>query len=212
VSTDGPEALAAAGLTVSRESLERLVAFTGLVRDWQRIKNLVGPSTLAELWTRHVADSVQLAGLAPLDGTWADLGSGAGFPGLVIAILMADAPGDGVVHLVESNLRKAAFLREAARRIGACATVHAERAEGVLPALGKVDVVTARAFAPLVSLLEYAQPLVEKGALALLPKGQDVEAELTEASRYWKFDYERLPSRTNPAAVILRVRAIERRP
>jgi 16S rRNA (guanine527-N7)-methyltransferase len=208
----GPEALADLGLVVSRESTERLSRYVELLRAWQRVKNLVAPSTLDELWTRHIADSVQLAELAPLDGVWIDLGSGAGFPGLVIAILMAERPAAGPVHLVESNGRKAAFLREAARATKARAVIHDARVEAVLPRFGKVDVVTARAFAPLASLFEYAQPLVENGAVALFPKGQDVEAELTEASICWTFDVERFPSRTNPDAVILRVRSIARRP
>lgn len=208
---DGPDALERAGLSVSRESLERLKTYAGLLRDWQRIKNLVGPSTLAELWVRHIADSVQLAELAPLDKVWVDLGSGAGFPGLVIAILMADAPAGGMVHLVESNQRKAAFLREAARRTGARAAIHAERAEAVIPSLGHVDVVTARAFAPLVSLIEYAQPLVEKGSVALFPKGQDVEAELTEATKYWKIEPKLHSSRTGGQGWIVELDAIERR-
>lgn len=208
---DGPDALERFGLHVSRESRERLAIFVGLLRSWQAVKNLVGPATLEAVWTRHIADSWQLAELAPLDGRWVDLGSGAGFPGIVIAIAMGEAPRPGVVHLIESNQRKAAFLREAVRRTGVSASVYAERAEAVLPRLGKIDVVTARAFAPLDTLLDYALPLVEKGAVALLPKGQDVEVELTEASRYWKFELERVPSRTNPSATILRVTQIARR-
>lgn len=194
---------------VSRETRERLTAYVDLLRHWQRVKNLVGPGTLDRIWTRHVADSLQLADYGPLDRPWLDLGSGAGFPGLVIALVM---PPGGHVHLVESNGRKAAFLREAARVTEAPVTVHATRAEDVLPRLSdRFGVVTARAFTSLAGLLAFAHPFVDKGAIALLPKGQDVERELTEATTSWIMDVERLPSRTDPGATILRVTALARR-
>lgn len=199
-------------VSVSRETRDRLAAYVDLLHRWQRIKNLVGPSTLDEVWSRHIADSLQLARCAPLDAHWADLGSGAGFPGLVIAIAMGDkdlAPdGPGHVHLIESNQRKAAFLREVARVVGAPVTIHAARIEAVLPQLSGIGVVTARALAPLTDLLGYAQPFVEKGGIALFPKGQDVDSELTQATRFWSIDVETIPSQTDPAGVILRITRI----
>lgn len=194
---------------VSRETRDRLTAYVDLLHQWQRVKNLVGPGTLDHVWTRHVADSLQLAELAPLDDAWLDLGSGAGFPGIVIALVM---PAGGRVHLVESNGRKAAFLREAVRVTGAPATVHLGRVEEILPRLrDPIGVVTARAFANLDRLLAYAQPFVDKGAVALFPKGQDVERELTQATTSWIMDVDRVPSRTEPAAAILRFRSIRPR-
>ena len=199
-------------VSVSRETVQRLDRFVGLLRQWQRRINLIAPSTEAKLWTRHIADSLQLVALAPNARSWVDLGSGAGFPGLVIACALADAPG-ARVHLVESNAKKAAFLREAARLTGAPATVHAERiADFAAHAPKRIDVVTARALAPLADLLAEAYPLLKKGALGLFPKGQDVGAELTEAAKYWQMEASLLPSRTDSRARIVVVRAIERKP
>ena len=146
----------------------------------------IAPSTEPVLWTRHIADSLQLLALAPNARVWADLGSGAGFPGLVIACALADSPG-AVVHLVESNTKKIAFLREAVRAVGAPAIVHALRvADFVKKAPASIEVVTARAFAPLPDLLAAAYPLLKTGAVGLFPKGQGVGAELTEAAKCWK--------------------------
>ncbi len=154
---------------VSRETEDRLALYVALLRRWQRIKNLVGPSTLDRVWTRHVADSAQLAALMPEGRRWLDMGSGAGFPGLVIAMLLRDAPGS-VVHLVESNARKCAFLREAARETGAAAVIHNARVENVTPELEHVDVVTARALAPLPDLLEMGKIPLSRGAFGLFLK------------------------------------------
>lgn len=202
---------------VSRETLERLVLYVELLRRWQSTTNLIGPGTLEDVWHRHVADSLQLARHAPLTGTWVDLGSGGGFPGLVIAIAMAEnsdkASASGRIHLIESNSRKAAFLREAIRETQASADVHPVRIEAALPKLSEpVHVVTARALAPLASLCLHLAPLVEKGAIALVPKGQDVEAELTEAARSWNMVADRLPSLTDPKATILRMTHLAPRP
>ena len=199
-------------VSVSRETVQRLDRFVGLLRQWQRRINLIAPSTEAKLWTRHIADSLQLVALAPNARSWVDLGSGGGFPGLVIACALADTPG-ARVHLVESNAKKAAFLREAARVTGAPATVHAERiADFAAHAPKRIDVVTARALAPLADLLAEAYPLLKKGALGVFPKGQDVGAELTEAAKYWQMEASLLPSRTDSRARIVVVRAIERKP
>lgn len=198
-------ARALALLPIDPQALARLDAYVALLGRWQAAKNLVGPATLPVVWSRHVVDSLQLLPLAPNARIWVDLGSGAGFPGLVIAIALADTPG-ARVHLVESNQRKAAFLREAARVTGAPATIHAERLEAVLPGLaGQIDVITARALAPLAALVEVSAELLKTGAIALFLKGQDIAGELTEAAKYWKIQAELLPSVTDPRGRILRV-------
>ena len=174
---------------------------------------MIAPSTEAKLWTRHIANSLQLIALAPRAQIWVDLGSGGGFPGLVIACALAETPG-AQVHLVESNAKKAAFLREAARLTGAPAVIHAERiADFVRHAPDRVDVVTARALAPLAELLAEAYPLLKSGAVGLFPKGQDVAAELTEAAKCWqqsnKFGAESHRFESHESSI---VRAIEPRP
>jgi len=195
------------GLTpVSRETEARLDCFVALLRQWQQRMNLIAPSTELTVWTRHIADSLQLLDLAPGAKIWVDLGSGGGFPGLVIACALADTPG-AQVHLIESNGKKAGFLREAARITGAAAAIHAERiAEFVKHAPEHIDVVTARALAPLNKLLAEASPLLKTGTTALFPKGQDVAAELTAAAKCWKIQPSLVPSRTDPNARIVVVR------
>jgi len=152
---------------------------------------------------------LQLLPLAPEARIWVDLGSGGGFPGIVLACAL---PGGTrpVVHLIESNGKKAAFLREAVRVTGAPAIVHAIRAEKfgeiyVQP----VEVVTARAFAPLKILCDQAFPLISRGAVGLFPKGQDVDAELTEAAKYWRLEASKVPSRTSPEGSIVLIRGLE---
>jgi len=191
---------------VSRETLGRLDRFAALLLEWQQRQNLIAPSTEPILWTRHIADSLQLLPLAPKARIWVDLGSGAGFPGLVIACALADLPDIRAprVHLVESTGKKAAFLREAAQITGAPATVHCERiADFVRHAPDRIDVVTARALAPLNKLLAEAYPLLKRGALGLFLKGQDVEAELTAASKCWSIQATLVPSRTDPRSRIV---------
>jgi 16S rRNA (guanine527-N7)-methyltransferase len=197
--------------TVSRETTARLDRFVELLLTWQRAINLIAPSTVPRLWTRHVADSLQLLDLAPAARSWVDLGSGGGFPGLVIACALADRP-DAAVHLIESNAKKAAFLREAQRITGAPAIVHAERiADFAQRFEGRADAVTARAVAPLKSLLTQCFPLLgTSGAVGLFPKGQNAELELGEARRSWNIKVNLVPSRTDPAASIVVVRALER--
>lgn len=197
---------------VSHETAARLDRFVELLLQWQAKTNLIAPSTLPHLWTRHVADSLQLLALAPEARIWVDFGSGGGFPGLVIACALAESPG-ACVHLVESNQRKAAFLREAARITGAPARVHAMRIEEFVAAFAEsVNVVTARALAPLETLLVHAHPLMKRGAKALLLKGQDVEAELTAAAKYWKINYQLTTSKTSPQGRIVVIDQVERRP
>lgn len=187
---------------VSRETLDRFESFAALLRRWQRKVNLVGPGTIEDLWRAHFLDSAQLLALAPKGARkWLDLGSGAGFPGLVLAILGAEE-----VHLVESNQKKAAFLREAARITDAPAVIHCQRIESVAPF--PVDVITARALTRLETLLQWAQPFVHPGTVALFLKGQDVDAELTETSKSWIIDVERHISRSDSRGIILRIRGL----
>jgi 16S rRNA (guanine527-N7)-methyltransferase len=196
---------------VSRETLARLDRFVDLLLVWQKKTNLVSAGTIPRLWTRHIADSLQLLDLAPDARTWVDFGSGAGFPGLALACALADHPG-ATVHLVESNTKKAAFLREASRITGAPAVVYAERIEQFVQSFpGTADVITARALAPLNILLDQSLALWTTETVGLFPKGQDVESELTEAAKYWTIKVNLAPSRTDSTGRIVVVRALERR-
>jgi 16S rRNA (guanine527-N7)-methyltransferase len=184
--TNSDKAAALKLTPVSREIESRLDAYVDLLVQWQAKTNLVASSTLPNLWTRHISDSLQLLRLAPKAKIWIDLGSGGGFPGVVLACAMADTPG-AMVHLVERNAKKAAFLREALRITAAAGRVHlTDIGDSVDSFPGPVDCVTARAVAPLHQLLGFAEPMLRNGAMALFPKGQDVEAELTEATKYWR--------------------------
>ena len=198
---------------VSRETLARLERFVELLLLWQNKTNLVASSSLAHLWTRHIADSLQLLAVAPKDArTWVDFGSGGGFPAIPIACALADRPG-AMVHLVESNGKKAAFLREAVRATGVPAQMHGERIENFVESYGdKADVVSARALAPLKTLCDQAFPLIAHGAVGLFPKGQDVGAELTEAAKCWSIEASTVPSKTSPEGCIVVVRGLARRP
>jgi 16S rRNA (guanine527-N7)-methyltransferase len=203
---------AALALTpVSRETEARLDRYVALLLEWQAKTNLVAPSTLPNLWTRHISDSLQLLSLAPEAKSWIDLGSGGGFPGVVLACALAETPG-AVVHLVERIAKKAAFLREAIRVTDSPGTVHlAGIGDTVERFAGSVDCVTARAVAPLHQLIGFAEPLVKRGAKALFLKGQDVEAELTEATKYWKIEPKLHSSRTGGQGWIVELDRIERR-
>ncbi len=197
---------------VSRETTERLDRFVATLLAWQQRVNLIARSTEAVLWTRHIADSLQLLPLAPEAKVWADLGAGAGFPGLVIACALADRTG-AEVHLVESNGKKAAFLREAAHATGAPVIVHQMRIEEfVEKAVQTFDVVTARALAPLPKLLTMAYPLLKKGTLGLFLKGQDVGSELTEAAKCWRVQSSLVQSRTDVRGQIVVVRGLAPKP
>jgi 16S rRNA (guanine527-N7)-methyltransferase len=196
---------------VSRETEARLDRYVGLLLEWQAKTNLVAQSTLPNLWTRHISDSLQLLSLGPDAKTWADLGSGGGFPGVVLACALAETQG-AIVHLVERNSKKAAFLREALRVTGSPGDVHlSDIGDGVDRVVGKVDCVTARAVAPLHQLIGFAEPLVQQGAKALFLKGQDVEAELTEATKYWNIKPNLHSSRTGGHGWIVELDHIERR-
>jgi 16S rRNA (guanine527-N7)-methyltransferase len=195
---------------VSRETLARLDRFVALLLAWQQHTNLISRSSVPALWTRHIADSLQLFDLAPATArVWVDLGSGGGFPGIVIACVLAERDG-AQMHLVESIGKKATFLREAVRATGAPAIVHGARIEDFVDkSRESFDVVTARALAPLPGLLAMAFPLLKSGALGLFPKGQDVAVELTEAAKYWKIQSSLMQSRTDSKGQIVMVRGIE---
>ena len=175
---------------------------------WRSATNLIGSSTLDDVWHRHIADCLQLARLVPPEGDIADLGSGAGLPGLVLAAAMPSRP----IHLIESDTRKAAFLISTASRMGVCATVHGQRIEVALPALvGRVGWVTARALAPLRRLLDYSQALLGGGAEAAFPKGRQYQAELTQARESWRFAAKVHRSVTDPESRIIQVVRFEGR-
>ena len=199
----GPDDLAAA-TSVSRETIERLSAYAALLVKWQARINLVSASTLTDLWRRHMLDSAQLLPLLP-QGTTSliDLGSGAGFPGLVIAIL-----GIPEVHLIESDQRKCVFLAEAARAAGAKPIIHNKRIEQ-LEGLS-AGVVTARACAPVDQLLTYAQRFLWQDGKALFLKGAAVEEELAAACKNWQMEVERFPSTSDPTGCILRLGQVRR--
>lgn len=200
---------------VSRETLAKLETYVTLLKLWQKTINLVAPATLDHIWHRHVADSAQLLALAPKYAKfWVDLGSGGGFPGLVLGIMLGERPGARMT-LVESDSRKAAFLREAARTVSAPVDILCGRIENVATQfnLASVDVVTARALAPLPRLLGLCRPLFGPTTIALLLKGRDAEVELAEAhaewSSTWPFAADLVPSRTDKEGRIVVVRALE---
>jgi len=183
----GPEALAGI-LDVSRETRERLRLYVDLVRKWQPVQNLVARSTLDDIWARHVADSTQLVPLYGHAQTWLDLGSGAGFPGLVVGICLAETASLNL-HLVESNSRKVAFLRTVVRETGISATVHDSRIEAFSwPEPTPPDVISARALASLTDLCGYSAPFMGEKTVAIFPKGREYEAEIKSALHEWNLD------------------------
>lgn len=180
-----------------------LSIYEELLRRWQAKINLVAPNTLNDIWLRHFADSAQVLDAAPRAKCWADIGSGAGFPGLVTALLLKDEAG-ALVHLIESDQRKAAFLRAVSRETGAPAEVHAERIEKILPALAtEIEAVSARALAPLSRLVEMAREPLENGAKAVFLKGEEWRDELTAAQALGNFTYETVQSRTHKRARLI---------
>ncbi|MCX5513866.1 16S rRNA (guanine(527)-N(7))-methyltransferase RsmG [Kaistia algarum] len=192
--------------------MARLEIYVALLRKWQPAQNLVSPKTMDQIWRRHIADSAQLVALFPAALRWADLGSGAGLPGLVTAILLTGRDG-AAVHLVESNQRKCAFLRTVVRETGAPAMVHEGRIESVLKHFVEpVDYVSARALAPLVSLLDLSEPLFASGARAAFHKGADFEGELREASKSWSLDLVRHKSMIDADSSVVEILRAERRP
>ena len=196
-------------LTVSRETIDRLEDYLRILEKWNRSINLVATSTLADAWARHVLDSAQIFPHLPEEcGNCVDFGSGAGFPGLVLAMLAVEKRPDMSVTLIESDRRKATFLREVIRATGASAAVTTQRVEAWE---GTADVVTARGFAPLVDILALAKPVLSARGVLLLNKGARYESELTDASKHWHMDVERIESRIDPASMLLKITGFEER-
>lgn len=191
---------------IPSDTLQRLEIYRALLLKWQRVLNLVAPASLGDVWLRHFADSWQVSDAVPDARLWADLGSGAGFPGLVTAIRYADEPG-AKMHLVDSDQRKCAFLREVSRETGASATIHCGRIEDIVPDLQEpIEAVSARALAPLPVLLDYAGPLIERGAVAVFSKGKQFQGELTESFTAGKYLISTIESRTEATACLVIVR------
>lgn len=210
----GPEATPediAEAFGVSRESLDRLKAYVALLSQWQSRINLIGPASPAEIWTRHVADSLQLLPLIGRKaGRLVDLGSGAGFPGLVLAIVLSGEAGN-TIQLIETNGKKVAFLRQAARITNSSARIHQGRIEqmGAETVGGVADIITARALARLDTLVAMAAPFAGPHTRALFHKGQDVDRELTETTKSWRIDATKHPSRVDPSGCIVEIRGFE---
>jgi 16S rRNA (guanine527-N7)-methyltransferase len=183
-----------------------LEIFLGMLADWNQRMNLVGPSALGEFWRRHALDSAQLLALAPEAVTWADIGAGAGFPGVVLAILLKGRAG-ACVHLIESIGKRCRFLEAVVAALDLPARVVNARAESLSL---KVQIVTARACAPMVRLLGYVWPYFRKGASGLFLKGQDVEVELEDATRYWKFEAQLIPSLSSSQGRIVHMKRLSR--
>jgi 16S rRNA (guanine527-N7)-methyltransferase len=203
----GPEDFAAR-FGVSRETIGKLLAYEALLRQWQKTINLVAPSTLDDIWDRHFADSAQLLALAPAEArTWLDLGSGAGFPGLVLAVLLADRGGTSMA-LIESDTRKAAFLREVARQTGAPVDILCTRIEKSATH-AKLDVITARALAPLPRLLDLAAPYFTADTEGLFLKGREAQAEVDQALKRWDFSVALHQSQTDREGRVVEVRGLK---
>lgn len=194
---------------VSRETLERLEVYEGLLKKWNPRINLVAKSTTNDIWNRHIVDSAQILACAP-DWTrsWVDLGTGGGLPGIVVAIVAAEVIPNLHVTCIESDTRKATFLRAVLRETGVKAQVISDRIEVVEPQ--GADVVSARALAPLSKLLGFAELHRNASGVALFQKGAEHEKEIQEALETWSFQVDKIPSKTNPDAVILRIGEIER--
>lgn len=201
--------LQVAGLTVSRETMTALKSFQILVQRWNPAINLVSKASLQDLWHRHILDSAQLSQLCPPDArSWIDIGSGGGFPGIVVAIVAAETLPSLRVTLVESDLRKATFLRQAIQALSLDATVRSERIESIEPL--NADVLSARALAPLTQLLSFAEKHLRDDGLAVFPKGARYAEELAEAQKDWAFVTEIKPSYSDSEAAILLIRKINR--
>ena len=202
----GPDDFAAA-FGVPCETVDKLSLYAELLARWQSAVNLVSPSTLGDIWHRHFADSAQLLRFAPDARCWVDLGSGGGFPGLVIAILLANHE-NRIVNLIESNGRKCAFLSDVARATGVSVKVHEGRIEDIARGgrLGPADVVTSRALASLDRLLGLACGFFGEHTVGLFLKGREAETEIKEAERHWKFDGRSIPSRSSADGWIVEVR------
>ncbi len=195
---------------VSRETFLRLLAFEALFLKWSKAFNLAAPSTLNELWERHILDSAQLAAIRKPQGVWLDIGSGGGLPGVIMAIFMADTT-DGHVHLVESNGKKAAFLRTALNETGAKGTIHNIRIEDAPKAINRADVMTARALAALPKLFDLSRHWLASGATGLFHKGREYRSEIKVARDEWQFDLLEHASAIDGESIILEIRSLQRK-
>ncbi|MEO9779530.1 MAG: 16S rRNA (guanine(527)-N(7))-methyltransferase RsmG [Sedimentitalea sp.] len=195
-------------LNVSRETLDRLKTFADLVQKWNPRINLVSRSSLDNLWSRHIVDSIQVFEASNKSGHWVDLGSGGGFPGVVVAILAAGECPDMQVTLIESDQRKCAFLRTAVRETGVQCRVFSKRIEAV--ETQEADILSARALTNLSGLLEFAERHLSTGGIALFPKGVTWQKEVAEAQQRWRFEFEPIESSTEAGAVILKVKGMSR--
>lgn len=195
---------------VSRETCILLDRFMDSFRQWNARINLVAPGTVDSLWERHVLDSAQIIGLAGDARRFADIGSGGGFPGLILAILVSDRP-SAHVDLVESNRKKAAFLTTMVATLGLPATVHPVRIDDATRRIAAPDILTARALAPLADLMELGEPWLAEGTVALFHKGRDYAREISECHDSWEFDLVNHPSKTGDGGVILEIRNLKRK-
>ncbi|PWL19566.1 16S rRNA (guanine(527)-N(7))-methyltransferase RsmG [Falsochrobactrum shanghaiense] len=205
----GFETLRAVVPSVSRETAQRLMEFEALFRKWSKAINLASPSTLADLWNRHILDSAQIFPLAPQATRWLDLGSGGGFPGIVTACFLKDVPGASI-DLIESAGKKAAFLRTAAGQLDIPARVHAVRIEAMRDKITSPEIITARALASLTDLFTLAEPWLTNGSKALFQKGRDYQREIDESRVGWRYDLVQHQSTIDPASVILEISNLRR--
>ncbi|MGO4450580.1 16S rRNA (guanine(527)-N(7))-methyltransferase RsmG [Phyllobacterium sp. TAF24] len=195
--------------TVSRETVADLIGFEDLFRKWSKAINLASPATLDELWERHIIDSAQLYPLLPDAKQWLDLGSGGGFPGVILAILLKEKAG-AKIDLVESNGKKAAFLRTALAQFATPGIVHSARIDAVWAKIPTPDVITARALAPLKELFVLTEPWLAGGATALFQKGRDYRREIEESRDGWSFDLVQHPSVVDVESVVLQISNVRR--
>lgn len=199
------DSLSAVGAMVSRETYARLVEFEEVFLRWNQRINLSAPSTLSDVWNRHILDSAQLVSLDENALHWVDLGSGGGFPGLVLAFLLMERPG-AHIELIESNRKKAAFLQAIVGQFGLPCRIHAQRIEQCYTVIRDAEVVTARALAPLPALLGLATPWLTDGAKGLFHKGRDYRRELEESAQLWRFELIEHESRIDEESIILEIR------
>ena len=197
-------------LGVSRETVDRLVILVDLLQRWQSRINLIGPSTVEDVWSRHIRDSLHVYHTQPTPFRWADLGSGAGFPGLVTAICLVEQD-SGHVHLIESNSKKAAFLRAGIQATGARATVHPERIEAASLKIERPDAVSARALASLSDLLQLTEAWISDGTVAYFHKGRDYQNEVATARGAWDFDLVEHKQDRSDESVLLEISGLRRR-
>jgi 16S rRNA (guanine527-N7)-methyltransferase len=197
------QALLLSSTGASREALDRFRVYQALLEKWAPRINLVGASTLPNFWSRHILDSAQILPLAPADAlSWVDFGSGAGFPGLVLAVLLKERP-DSSIRLIEASAKRCAFLREAARAMETEVEIVQAKLENVTPSAH--DVVTARAFTSLDQLIAYALPWLHEQSQALFPKGEEIHSEITQASTRWQFRSIIYPSISDSRGCVVKI-------